>query len=100
MRIAKIQKVFRMFRALRSIKIVGFIFSGLEILDNVKNLIYKIMICVPVILRLLIPIQIIFYLYATLGIQFFGGIISENAFSPQECTLSGTENVIYKTLIN
>lgn len=68
LRIAKIQKVFRMFRALRSIKVVGFLLSGLEILDNVKNLIYKIMICVPVILRLLVPIQIIFFLYAAAGV--------------------------------
>jgi two pore calcium channel protein 1/two pore calcium channel protein 3 len=93
LRIAKIQKVFRMFRALRSIKIVGFLFSGLEILDNVRNLIYKIMICVPVILRLLVPIQIIFFLYASVGVHLFSGLQPNNDYSPQECHLSGTEKV-------
>ncbi|CAD8206226.1 unnamed protein product [Paramecium pentaurelia] len=87
LRIAKIQKAFRIFRAFRSIKLVGFLLQGLEIFAYVKNLLYKIIICIPLILRLILPVQIVFFTYACVGIYIYGGleINTENPFSNTSC---------------
>ncbi|CAK69287.1 unnamed protein product (macronuclear) [Paramecium tetraurelia] len=87
LRIAKIQKVFRLFRAFRSIKLVGYLLRGLEIFAHVKNLLYKIIICVPLILRLILPVQIVFFTYACIGIYIYGGITTDddNPFSNNSC---------------
>ncbi|CAD8124310.1 unnamed protein product [Paramecium sonneborni] len=87
LRIAKIQKVFRICKALRSIKLFGYILQGLEIFVHVKNLLYKIMICIPIILRLILPVQIVFFTYACIGIYIYGDINKEeqNPFSNSFC---------------
>ncbi|CAD8206175.1 unnamed protein product [Paramecium octaurelia] len=87
LRIAKIQKAFRIFRAFRSIKLVGYLLQGLEIFAHVKNLLYKIIICIPLILRLILPVQIVFFTYACVGIYIYGGIEDDkqNPYSNNSC---------------
>ncbi|CAD8077769.1 unnamed protein product [Paramecium sonneborni] len=87
LRLAKIQKVFRLFRAFRSIKILNFLLSGLEFLDIIKNLLYKIIICVPLIFRLLLPVQMIFFIYSCVGMYLYGKIQRnpENPYANSEC---------------
>lgn len=56
LRLAKIQKVFRLFRAFRSVKIISFLLKGVEFLDVVRRLLYKILFCIPIIFRLMMPV--------------------------------------------
>ncbi|CAD8066114.1 unnamed protein product [Paramecium primaurelia] len=87
LRLAKIQKVFRLFRAFRSIKIINFMLSGLEFLDIVRHLLYKIIICVPLIIRLMLPVQMIFFIYSCVGMYLFGKIQRnpENPYANSQC---------------
>lgn len=52
------------------------LFEGLQFLDVVRTLLYKILICVPLILRLMLPVQMIFFIYSCVGMYLYGRIQS------------------------
>ncbi|CAD8063596.1 unnamed protein product [Paramecium primaurelia] len=93
LRLAKIQKVFRLFRAFRSLKILNILFEGLQFLDVVRTLLYKIIICVPLILRLMLPVQMIFFIYSCIGMYLYGTIQSNhnNPYANSECNINNFE---------
>jgi len=63
-----------LFRAFRSLKILNILFEGLQFLDVVRTLLYKIIICVPLILRLMLPVQMVFFIYSCVGMYLYGKI--------------------------
>ncbi|CAD8119924.1 unnamed protein product [Paramecium sonneborni] len=87
LRLAKIQKVFRLFRAFRSVKIISFLLKGVEFLDVVRRLLYKILFCIPIILRLMMPVQMVFFIYATIGIYVYGDVetVPDNPYANSKC---------------
>ena len=60
-----------MFRALRTAKILNYIFQGLDLIRKVYEMLYKIFICIPIVLKLSIIIIIFFYIYAVIGVEIF-----------------------------
>ncbi|CAD8091578.1 unnamed protein product [Paramecium sonneborni] len=93
LRLAKIQKVFRLFRAFRSIKIINILFEGLQFLDLVRTLLYKIIICVPLILRLMLPVQMVFFIYSCIGMYLYGKIQNneDNPYANTQCDVNNFE---------
>ncbi|CAD8182723.1 unnamed protein product [Paramecium octaurelia] len=87
LRLAKIQKVFRLFRAFRSVKIISFLLKGVEFLDVVRRLLYKILFCIPIIFRLMMPVQMVFFIYATIGIYVYGEVetVADNPYANSKC---------------
>ncbi|EGR34843.1 hypothetical protein IMG5_000710 [Ichthyophthirius multifiliis] len=70
-KITKIQRVFRILKTFRTIKIIQFLFAGLDIIEKVHQMFYKIVICIPIVLKLSVIIFILFYIYASLGVEIF-----------------------------
>ena len=68
---AKIQKVFRLFRAFRTIKLVNFFLQGLNFVSKVQQMFYKIVICIPIIIKLSVICVIMFYIYSVIGVEIF-----------------------------
>ncbi|CAD8055958.1 unnamed protein product [Paramecium primaurelia] len=93
LRLAKIQKVFRLFRAFRSLKIINILFEGLQFLDVVRTLLYKIIICVPLILRLMLPVQMVFFIYSCVGMYLYGKIQrnEDNPYANSQCDINNFE---------
>ncbi|CAD8079364.1 unnamed protein product [Paramecium sonneborni] len=93
LRLAKIQKVFRLFRAFRSLKILNILFEGLQFLDLVRTLLYKIIICVPLILRLMLPVQMVFFIYSCIGMYLYGKVQrnENNPYANSECDINSFE---------
>jgi two pore calcium channel protein 3 len=60
-----------MFRAFRTVKILSLIFSGLDIIHKVYEMLYKIVICVPIVMKLSVICVIVFYIYAAIGVELF-----------------------------
>ena len=87
LRLAKIQKVFRLFRAFRSIKVLNVLLSGLEFIDLVRTLIYKIIFCIPLIFRLMLPVQIVFFIYSLAGMYLYGTLNKneDNPYANADC---------------
>jgi two pore calcium channel protein 1/two pore calcium channel protein 3 len=50
------RKIFRLVRAARSIKILNFFLMGFEIFGQVKELVLKILMCIPHVIKLLMII--------------------------------------------
>jgi len=48
LRLTKVNKLFRIFKALRSIKFMNLLFSGAELFYQVKLLVQKILMCLPI----------------------------------------------------
>lgn len=71
LKIAKLQKVFRMLRVLRTVKIFNYLFDGLEIITQVYEMLYKIVICIPIVMKLSVICVIVFYVYAVIGVELF-----------------------------
>lgn len=83
LKIAKLQKIFRMFRAFRTIKILKVIFAGLDVIHKVYEMLYKIVICVPIVMRLSVICVIVFYIYAAIGVELFAKNLHDAVnFSP------------------
>lgn len=61
--------------------------SGLEFLDIVRALLYKIIICVPLIFRLMLPVQMVFYIYSCVGMYLYGDIAKNenNPYANSQC---------------
>lgn len=60
-----------MFRALRTIKILNYVLSGLDIIHKVYEMLYKIVICVPIVMKLSVISIIVFYIFAVIGVELF-----------------------------
>lgn len=71
LKIAKLQKVFRMFRAFRTVKVLNYILSGLDIIQRVYEMLYKIVICIPIVMKLSVICVIVLYIYAAIGVELF-----------------------------
>jgi len=48
LRLARLNRLFRVFRTFRSIKVCNFFMIGADILNEVKSLIIRICICIPI----------------------------------------------------
>lgn len=81
-KIAKLQKVFRMLRVLRTIKVLNFLFDGLQIITQVYQMLYKIVICIPIVMKLSVIGVIVFYIYATIGVELFAANLHDS-INPQ-----------------
>lgn len=66
-----------MFRAIRTVKILRFVLSGLDIIHKVYEMLYKIVICVPIVMKLSVIIIIVFYIYAAIGVEIFASNLYE-----------------------
>lgn len=71
LKLAKLQKIFRLFRAFRTVKILSYILTGLDIIQRVYEMLYKIVICIPIVMRLSVIWVIVFYVYAAIGVEIF-----------------------------
>ena len=59
--------MFRAFRSLRTVKVVNFLVIGADTLIQLKVMIERIILCIPLVLKL-IPVMItIFYIWALIG---------------------------------
>ncbi|KAL4476164.1 hypothetical protein ABPG74_009897 [Tetrahymena malaccensis] len=71
LKIAKLQKVFRMFRAFRTVKVLNYVLSGLDIIRKVYEMLYKIVICIPIVMKLSVIYVIVIYIYTAVGVELF-----------------------------
>ncbi|EAR87869.2 cation channel family transporter (macronuclear) [Tetrahymena thermophila SB210] len=71
LKIAKLQKVFRMFRAFRTVKVLNYVLSGLDIIRKVYEMLYKIVICIPIVMKLSVIYVIVIYIYTAVGVEIF-----------------------------
>ncbi|KAL4499686.1 hypothetical protein ABPG72_017226 [Tetrahymena utriculariae] len=71
LKIAKLQKVFRMFRAFRTVKVLNYVLSGLDIIRKVYEMLYKIVICIPIVMKLSVILIIVIYIYTAIGVELF-----------------------------
>ena len=84
LKLAKLNKLFRTFRACRTIKIVSFLFYGIDTLVQLKNMVERIFTCMPMIIRLLPIILSTNYVYAIVGIEIFNTRTDPFADSPYQ----------------
>ena len=56
-------------RAFRSVKVVSVLAAGMQIFHDVKGLFYKIIICIPAVMKLISIVWIVFFVYATVGVE-------------------------------
>jgi two pore calcium channel protein 1/two pore calcium channel protein 3 len=73
LRLAKIQKIFRLFRAFRSFKLLNVFLDGLSIFEDVKELFYKIIMCIPVVAKFVVIIWVLLYSYAVFSLELLNG---------------------------
>ncbi|KAL4467991.1 hypothetical protein ABPG72_015861 [Tetrahymena utriculariae] len=71
LRLTKINRVFRIFKALRSIKFLSILLAGFELFYQVKDLLIKIFMCLPIVIRLIPVILVIYYIYTYIGLDNF-----------------------------
>lgn len=70
-RVTKINKMFKAVKALRTVKIANFLSEGANIFIQLKVMISRTILCIPMIMRL-IPIMFqIFYFWAIIGMENF-----------------------------
>jgi two pore calcium channel protein 3 len=50
---------------------MNFLLKGLEIVTKVQEMFYKIIICIPVVIKLSVIQIIIFYIYSCIGVEVF-----------------------------
>ena len=50
---------------------MNFMFEGLEVVNKVQQMFYKIVVCIPVVIKLSVIIVIIFYIYSVIGVEIF-----------------------------
>jgi len=74
-----------MFRALRTVKVLNYILSGLDIIHKVYEMLYKIVICIPIVMKLSVICVIVFYIYAAIGVEIF----SSNLFATETLSQYG-----------
>jgi len=74
-----------MFRAFRTVKLLNYILSGLDIIHKVYEMLYKIVICIPIVMKLSVICAIVFYIYAAIGVEIF----SANLFSSETLSQYG-----------
>lgn len=61
--------MFRAFRALRTVKVVNFLVIGADTLIQMKVMVQRIIMCIPLVLKLIPVIVMIFYLWAIMGMD-------------------------------
>ncbi|EAR82678.2 cation channel family transporter (macronuclear) [Tetrahymena thermophila SB210] len=71
LRLTKINRVFRIFKALRSIKFLSILLAGFELFYQVKDLLIKIFMCLPIVVRLIPIILVVYYIYTYIGLDNF-----------------------------
>ncbi|KAL4429432.1 hypothetical protein ABPG74_021019 [Tetrahymena malaccensis] len=71
LRLTKINRVFRIFKALRSIKFLSILLAGFELFYQVKDLLIKIFMCLPIVIRLIPVILVVYYIYTYIGLDNF-----------------------------
>lgn len=70
-RITRYRKIFRLAKAMRSIKFINFFFIGFEIFSEVKEMISKITLTLPIFFRLLSVIVSLIFLFSSIGVEIF-----------------------------
>ncbi|EGR34851.1 hypothetical protein IMG5_000790 [Ichthyophthirius multifiliis] len=71
LRLTKLNRIFKVFRAIKTMKIINVISQGIDTLNQVKILIQRIFMCIPIISKLIPILLIIFYIYALIGVNIF-----------------------------
>jgi len=64
---------------------LNYILSGLDIIHKVYEMLYKIVICIPIVLKLSVICVIVFYIYASIGVEIF----SANLFASETLSQYG-----------
>lgn len=67
----KVRRFFRIAKTIRTFKILNFFFISYEIFQEVKSLLHKIFILVPIFIRLLVMQLMIFYIFSVIGVELF-----------------------------
>ncbi len=71
---------------MRSFKIFNILLIGLEIVISVKQMIYKMILCVPIVMKLLTIIFVIIYIYSSIGVEIFSSNKNiVNPYSSDQC---------------
>lgn len=63
--------MFRTLKALRTVKIVNFLIIGADTLIQIKIMIQRIILCLPLIFKLIPLILMVFYIYSIFGMEYF-----------------------------
>ena len=71
LKIVKAQKVLRMLRTIRTLKILKFFSFGMDTVQRVQLLIVKVSICFPLLLKMMMTMFYISYVYAVVGMGLF-----------------------------
>jgi len=71
LKITKLNRVFKIFKTLRTIKLIGAVVKGAEMLNQVQLLLQRILLCVPIVFQLVPILEMIFYIYAILGMEIY-----------------------------
>lgn len=70
-RISKLNRGLKALKTLRTIKFFNFLSFGADIVANVKLLITRTLYCIPLIMRLIPIILLVFYIWAIIGMTYF-----------------------------
>ena len=78
---------------MRSIKIFNIIFAGLEIFHEVKMMLYKVLLCIPIVVKISLIFFIVYFIYAIIGVEMFTTLpptkFNKNSpYGPQQCDKS------------
>lgn len=89
-KLTKLRKIFRLVRAFRSIKIINFFFMGFAIFGQVKELVLKILMCIPHVIKLLMVIIMVQFQFSVIGVEIFHGqnYTGDNPYKKIRCDLT------------
>ena len=82
LKLTKLNKLFRTFRACRTIKIISFLFYGVDTLVQLQNMVERIFICMPMIIKLLPTVISTLYIYGIIGVDIFNTVTNPSRDSP------------------
>ena len=69
LRVARINKLFKAFKALRTFKFFNVCLEGVNILIQLKSMISRIFLCLPMIVKFIPMMCMVIYLWAIIGME-------------------------------
>jgi hypothetical protein len=79
-------------KVLRLVKLLNFFFQKIELFNQVKVLIKKIFLCLPLCKNVLTMLFFIFYIFAVIGVEIFNPAPLNNSYSKRDCSVQETFN--------
>jgi hypothetical protein len=85
--LSNILRLVRFMKVLRLVKLLNFFFQKIELFNQVKVLIKKIFLCLPLCKNVLTMLFFIFYIFAIIGVEIFNPAPLNNSFSKRDCSI-------------